>query len=213
MRMENYQPEMPLSLPKEVNSTIEGVCRAARRIIWLNHTSAVAWKDAERCKNWSEIEVDVEEIVTKRWHPRSDRLGLSYVFSSVDNAVDFVMHRLRAESHLIPDLTSTAQMHICWCYVKRWHGYNIAYYTSLNAETALAVVNNNIGFLNLVKAHLRQMRGTWDEVIDELQPRVRELWQFWIDNRDALPTEYPLSVTIPLFPQDVNEVLNALKAE
>ena len=213
MKMENYLPEMPLALPKAVNREIEKVCRAARHIIWLNHSSTAAWKDAERCKNWNEIGVDVEALVTERWHPKQDKLGLSYVFPDITAAVDFVMHRLRLESEWMPDLTSEARMQIAWCFVKRWGAYNIASYTSLNVETVIKVGYDAIGFGNLVRAHIREMRGTWDEILDELQPRIRELWQFWVDNRDALPTEYPLSKHIPLFPATVEEVLDVLNAE
>lgn len=212
MRMENYQPELPRAIPREVNREIEKVCREARHIIALNQQGRVAWSDA-REKNWNEIAVDVEEIVRQRWAPSKDKLGLGCVFADVDAAVDFVMHRLRLEADLIPDLTREAQMHLCWCLAKGWGAYNIAYYLSLNPETVQKVANDNLGFLNLVKAHRREMRGTYDEITAALHENLRKLWQFWIDNRDQLPERYPLTKHIPLFPDTVEEVLNALNAE
>ena len=117
MKMEDYRPEMPLALPTAVNRELEKVCRAARHIIWVNQTSTAAWKDAARCKDWNKIGIDVERIVRERWYPQGNKLGLSYVFTDVDAAVDFVMHRLRLESDLIPALTSEAEMQICWCFI------------------------------------------------------------------------------------------------
>ena len=212
MKMENYQPELPMAIPREVNREIEKVCREARHIIVLNQQGTVAWRD-DREKNWNEIEVDVEEIVRRRWAPSKDILGLGCVFADVNAAVDFVMHRLRLEANLLPDLSNEAQMHICWCFAKGWGIYNIAFYTSMNKETVQKVINGNIGFCNLVRAHRREMRGTYDEITAELHENLRNLWQFWIDNRDQLPTEYPLRKHFSLFPSTVEEVLDVLNAE
>lgn len=212
MKMENYQPELPRAIPREVNREIEKVCREARHIIVLNQQGTVAWSD-DREKNWNEIGVDVEEIVTRRWAPSKDSLGLGFVFADVNAAVDFVMHRLRMEADLLPELSNEAQMHICWCFAKGWGIYNIAFYTSMNKETVQKVLNDNIGFCNLVRAHRREMRGPYDEITAVLQENLRNLWQFWIDNRDKLPEQYPLSKHIPLFPATVEEVLDVLNAE
>ena len=212
MRMENYQPDLPRAIPREVNREIEKVCREARHIIVVNQQGTVAWAD-DREKNWNEIGVDVEEIVRRRWAPSKDKLGLGFVFADVNAAVDFVMHRLRLEADLLPELSNEAQMQICWCFAKRWGAYNVAYYTSLNKETVLKVANDNVGFLNLVTAHRREMRGTYDEITAELHEHLRDLWQFWIDNRDQLPQQYPLDKHIPLFPSTVEEVLDVLNAE
>lgn len=212
MNMENYHAELPRAIPREVNREIEKVCREARHIIVLNQQGTVAWRD-DREKNWHEIGVDVEDIVTQRWAPNKDSLGLGFVFADISTAVDFVMHRLRQESELLPELSSEAQMHICWCFAKGWGIYNIAFYTSMNTETVQKVINDNIGFCNLVRAHRREMRGTYDEITTVLQEHLRDLWQFWSDNRDRLPTEYPLGKHFPLFPQDVNEVLDVLNQD
>lgn len=204
---------LPMAIPVSVSREIDKVCRAARHIIWINQTSAGAWKDEERRKTWSEIEVDVEEIVTERWHPKKDKLGLSFMFTSVSDAVDFVMHRLRAESDSIPELTSEAQMQICWCFVKQWGAYSIADAASVPPDIAIKVANENIGFLNLVRMHLRELRGTWDEVLAELHPRLRELWQFYLENKEDLPTTYGVGHTFPIFPKTADEILNVPKTD